>query len=59
MSSTGGAGQTSGPALASRGKGSGGLAKIKLRGKAKVDAVFTLALAAYNLIRMPKLLAAA
>ena len=39
------------------GKGSAGLAKIKLRGKAKVDAVFTLALAAYNLIRLPKLLA--
>lgn len=40
------------------GKGSAGLAKIKLRGKAKVDAVFTLALAAYNLIRLPKLLGA-
>jgi hypothetical protein len=38
-------------------KGSAGLAKVKLRGKAKVDAVFTLALAAYNLIRLPKLLA--
>jgi len=39
-------------------KGSGNLAKVKLRGQAKVDAVFTLALAAYNLIRLPKLLAA-
>jgi transposase len=38
-------------------KGSASLAKVKLRGKAKVDAVFTLALAAYNLIRLPKLLA--
>lgn len=40
-------------------KGSAGLAKIKLRGRAKVDAAFTLGLAAYNLIRLPKLLAAA
>ena len=39
-------------------KGSAGLAKVKLRGRARVDAVFTLALAAYNLIRLPKLLAA-
>jgi transposase len=39
------------------GKSAAGLAKIKLRGRAKVDAVFTLALAAYNLIRLPKLLA--
>lgn len=38
-------------------KGSAGLDKIKLRGRAKVDAAFTLALAAYNLIRLPKLLA--
>lgn len=38
-------------------KGSAGLAKVKLRGKAKVDAVFTLPLAAYNLVRLPKLLA--
>ncbi len=37
-------------------KGSAGLAKVKLRGRAKVDAVFTLALAAYNLVRLPKLL---
>ena len=40
-------------------KGAAGLAKVKLRGRAKVDAVFTLALAAYNLIRLPKLLGAA
>lgn len=40
------------------GKGSASLARIKLRGQAKVDAVFTLALAAYNLIRLPKLLGA-
>lgn len=40
------------------GKGSGSLARIKLRGQAKVDAVFTIALAAYNLIRLPKLLVA-
>ena len=39
-------------------KSSAGLAKIKLRGRAKVDAAFTLALVAYNLIRLPKLLAA-
>ncbi|MGR4867222.1 IS5 family transposase [Caulobacter sp. LARHSG274] len=39
-------------------KGAAGLAKVKVRGRAKVDAVFTLALAAYNLIRLPKLLAA-
>ncbi len=36
-----------------------GLAKVKLRGRAKVDAAFTLALAAYNLVRLPKLLASA
>jgi IS5 family transposase len=39
-------------------KSSAGLAKIKLRGRARVDAAFTLALAAYNLVRLPKLLAA-
>ncbi|MEN3749996.1 IS5 family transposase [Sphingomonas sp. HF-S3] len=39
-------------------KGSARLAKVKLRGRAKVDAVFTLALAAYNLVRLPKLLEA-
>lgn len=40
-------------------KGSAGLAKVKLRGLARVDAAFTLALVAYNLIRLPKLLAGA
>lgn len=39
-------------------KGAAGLAKVKLRGRAKVDAAFTLALAAYNLVRLPKLLEA-
>lgn len=39
-------------------KSSAGLAKVKLRGRERVDAVFTMALAAYNLIRLPKLLAA-
>jgi transposase len=39
-------------------KGSAGLAKVKLRGRERVDAAFTLALAAYNLVRLPKLLAA-
>lgn len=39
-------------------KGSAGLAKVKLRGRARVNAAFTLALAAYNLVRLPKLLAA-
>jgi len=38
-------------------KSSAGLAKVKLRGRAKIDAAFTLHLAAYNLIRLPKLLA--
>jgi transposase len=37
-------------------KSSAGLAKVKLRGRSRVDAAFTLALAAYNLIRLPKLL---
>jgi transposase len=40
-------------------KASAGLAKVKLRGRVRVDAAFTLALAAYNLIRLPKLLGAA
>src|SRR6516165_2390251 len=39
-------------------KSSAGLAKVKLRGRKRVDAAFTLALAAYNLIRLPKLLGA-
>lgn len=33
-----------------------GMAKVKVRGRAKVEAVFTFAIAAYNLIRIPKLL---
>ncbi len=37
----------------------GGLTQVKLRGLAKVKAVFLFALAAYNLIRLPKLLAPA
>jgi hypothetical protein len=40
-------------------KASAGLAKVKLRGRRKVEAAFTLALAAYNLIRLPRLLGAA
>ncbi len=40
-------------------KSSAGLRKVKLRGRARVDAVFTMALAAYNLIRLPKPLGAA
>jgi transposase len=36
----------------------GGIAKVKVRGLAKVRAVFTFAIAAYNLIRIPKLLEA-
>jgi transposase len=40
-------------------KSAAGLAKIRLRGRARVETVFTLALAAYNLIRLPKLLGAA
>lgn len=38
-------------------KSIGGLAQVKLRGLPKVGALFTFALAAYNLIRIPKLLA--
>lgn len=38
-------------------KGSAGLGKVKVRGLAKVDAAFTFAIAAYNLVRIPKLLA--
>jgi transposase len=40
-------------------KSSAGFAKVKLRGRARVDAAFTIALSAYNLIRLPKLLEAA
>jgi hypothetical protein len=39
-------------------KTSAGLAKVKLRERDRVDAVFTSDLAAYNLIRLPKLPAA-
>lgn len=39
-------------------KAAAGLAKVKLRGRRKVEAAFTLGLVAYNLIRLPKLLAA-
>ena len=35
----------------------GGLAQLKLRGLAKVGAVFVFGLAACNLVRLPKLLA--
>ena len=38
-------------------KAAAGFAKVKVRGKPRVDATFTLAVAAYNLIRIPKLLA--
>lgn len=38
-------------------KSSAGMAKVKLRGCARVGAAFTLNLAAYNLVRLPKLLA--
>jgi IS5 family transposase len=34
-----------------------GLAQVKLRGLARVDGAFVLGLAAYNLVRLPKLLA--
>jgi transposase len=40
-------------------KSCAGLAKVKLRGRDRVDAAFTLALVAYNLVRLPKLLGAA
>jgi transposase len=39
-------------------KTTGGLIQLKVRGLAKVRAVFTFGLAAYNLIRLPKLLEA-
>lgn len=35
----------------------GGIAKVKVRGLARVRAVFTFAIAAYNLVRLPKLFA--
>ena len=37
-------------------KTTGGLAQLKVRGLAKVQAVFTFAILAYNLVRIPKLL---
>jgi transposase len=40
-------------------KAQAGLVKVKLRGCAKAEAVFTFAVVAYNLIRIPKLLAQA
>ena len=33
-----------------------GFGKVKVRGRAKAEAVFTFAVAAYNLVRIPKLL---
>ena len=36
-----------------------GLAKVKVRSKLKVEAVFTFAAVAYNLVRLPRLLAKA
>jgi len=38
-------------------KAQAGLAKVKVRGRPKAEAVFTFAVLAYNLIRLPKLLA--
>ena len=35
----------------------GGLTQVKVRGLDKVSAVFVLAMAAYNIVRLPKLLA--
>ena len=35
----------------------GGLTQVKVRGLAKVRAVFVFAIAAYNIVRLPKLLA--
>lgn len=40
-------------------KSAAGMAKTRFRGRPRVDAAFTLALTAYNLIRLPKLLAGA
>jgi hypothetical protein len=40
-------------------KSSAGLAKVKLWGRDRVDGAFVPALAAYNLIRLPRLLGAA
>ena len=41
------------------GKTIAGMAKVKVRGLARVRFKFTFTMAAYNLIRMPRLLAAA
>jgi transposase len=38
-------------------KAQAGLAKVKVPGRAKAEAVFTFAVTAYNLVRIPKLLA--
>ena len=35
----------------------GGLAQVKVRGLAKVRAAFVFAMAAYNIVRLPKLMA--
>ncbi len=43
----------------SRIKAQAGFAKVKVRGRPKVAAVFGFAIAAYNLVRLQKLLAAA
>jgi transposase len=40
-------------------KTTGGIAQVKVRGLAKVQAVFTFAILAYNLVRIPKLLGTA
>jgi hypothetical protein len=40
-------------------KTTGGAAKLKVRGLAKANAFFTFKMIAYNLIRIPKLIAAA
>jgi Transposase DDE domain len=37
-------------------KEAAGFSSVKVRGKPRVNATFTLAVAAYNLIRIPKLL---
>ena len=39
-------------------KTTGGIAQVKVRGLAKVQAVFIFAIVAYNLVRIPKLLEA-
>ena len=47
------------PSRSSRNKTVAGLRRTKLRGLDKVDWSFTFAAAAYNLIRLPRLLASA